>query len=121
MVFLSFSALFTLTIESTSHFLVLQVMSPVLASSINHPPLPIMPESAAAASIIPASTSSASSTHICYTEDLVKFPILTSDGHDWMTWKRQFHLSTVTRGLKKHLDKKMKAPKSSDLTYDAWF
>ena len=75
-----------------------------------------MSESANAAGISAISSSS----HVRYTEDIVKFPMLASDGRNWTTWKKRFYLSTVARGLKKHLDEKVKVPEASDPAYEAW-
>ena len=89
--------------------------SPTMSESAN--------ESANAAGIASTSTASipsASSSHVRYTEDPAKFPMLASDRRNWTTWKKQFYLSTVARGLKRHLDNKVKVPGESDPTYEIW-
>ena len=105
--------------QFTSRFLAQQVMSPehaFAATSVDQTSSPTMPESANAAGI----SATSSSSHVRYTEDIVKFPMLASDGRNWATWKKRFHLSTVARGLKRHLDEKVKAPEASDPTYEVW-
>jgi hypothetical protein len=94
-------------------------MSPDYAlatTSIDQTPSPTMPESANAAGI----SATSSSSHVRYTEEIIKFPMLASDGRNWATWKKRFHLSMVARGLKRHLDEKVKAPEASDPTYEVW-
>jgi hypothetical protein len=63
---------------------------------------------------------STSTSHIRYTEDLVRFPTLASDGRNWTTWKKQFYLSTVARGLKRHLEESTEAPKATNPAYETW-